>query len=154
MQRQNSSACTCNRSSPRRLLSSHRLSDVAALLLTLLARVLIIAVHVLAVLVSLWHAADSADFKLPRACNTGPAGDLNSLATVSGLLLRPLYYNAENGSRTKRNRHTMRAWVPFDWQNDWGGVAFRCLGQCYHTGLEQCDNTGAPRNGRVGSRIT
>ena len=34
-----------------------------------------------------------------------------------------------------------------DWQNEWGRVAFRRLGQCYHTGRVQCDNT------EFGSRI-
>ena len=32
-----------------------------------------------------------------------------------------------------------RAWVPFDWQNDWGRVALRSLGQRRHTSLVQCD---------------
>eukprot|EP01043_Picozoa_sp_COSAG02_P079369 COSAG02_NODE_18326_length_945_cov_1.460993_2_plen_143_part_00 len=32
-------------------------------------------------------------------------------------------------------------WVPFDWRNEWGWVAFRRLGQCYHTFLVKCDNT-------------
>ena len=29
----------------------------------------------------------------------------------------------------------------FDWQNEWGRVAFRCLGQCYQTSRVKCDNT-------------
>ena len=34
-----------------------------------------------------------------------------------------------------RSRLRMRAWAPFDWQKEWGRVAFRSLGQCYRTSL-------------------
>ena len=44
-------------------------------------------------------------------------------------------------SRNAAGRLRVRAWLPFDWQNDWGGVAFRCLGQRYHNGLGHFDNT-------------
>ena len=39
-----------------------------------------------------------------------------------------------------------RAWVRFDWQNEWGRVAFRRLGQRYHTYL------AIRRRGTVGAR--
>ena len=35
--------------------------------------------------------------------------------------------------RERPMRLRARAWVRFDWQNDWGRVAFRRLGQRYHT---------------------
>ena len=35
----------------------------------------------------------------------------------------------------------MRVHGRFDWQNEWGRVAFRRLGQCCHTYLVMCDNT-------------
>ena len=53
---------------------------------------------------------------------------------------RQTYLHANRFSK-RGGRLRTRAWVPFDWQNEWGRVAFRFLGQCYHTGLDQCDNT-------------
>ena len=53
---------------------------------------------------------------------------------------RQTYLHANRFSK-RGGRLRTRAWVPFDWQNEWGRVAFRFLGQCYHTGRVQCDNT-------------
>ena len=51
-------------------------------------------------------------------------------------------YEADANRFSKRGgRLRARAWVRFDWQNEWGRVAFRRLGQCYHTYRVKCDNT-------------
>jgi len=45
---------------------------------------------------------------------------------------RQTYLHANRFSK-RGGRLRTRAWVPFDWQNEWGRVVFRRLGQCYHT---------------------
>ena len=69
-------------------------------------------------------------FKMTRASRTAPnrlrkgrfvpVGARRRPITLERVLERPMRLRA-------------RAWVRFDWQNDWGWVAFRRLGQRYHT---------------------
>ena len=41
----------------------------------------------------------------------------------------------------------------FDWQNEWGWVAFLLLGQCYHTYRVKCDNTILSANSEWGGAV-